>query len=391
MLATRWSSSTARTDTRLSCASSPLTTNLGLNARALGREYCTLAQRAADFKVSNLFVAMDNEFVAMNITASFPLLSPNGQLDGFALAGLDLGFFQQWLDLVELEEHNVISILDLNARLLARRPLIESQLGERVVNDRINTLIASGSEVPITFPLASPLDGIERIWSFRKIRDLPFIVVVGKETDSALTSWRQQLVLSLIGGTLLCLSILFGTHEYVRNLRRADAMRQLATTDPLTGLANRRAFTEDVTGVLARSKRSGAPVTLILADLDHFKRINDTFGHDTGDRVLREVAQAMKTLCRQGDLSARWGGEEFVILLPDTPASGAVHFAERLRKQIATIDAAPGQPVTLSQGLALHQAADCLDDLLRRADAALYRAKEQGRDRVEPDWGAVPQ
>lgn len=356
--------------------------NLGLDAQAMGREYCTLAatEPLAAFKVSNMFVAMEN---SMNITASFPLLSPNGQLQGFALAGLDLGFFQRWLDLVELEKHNVIAIFDQHSRLLARRPLIKRQLGERLVDDRLNTLAASGSEVPINFRLASPVDGIERIWSMRKIRDLPFIVVVGEETNTALASWRQQLVLSLIGGTLLCLSILFSTREYVRSLRHAAAMRQLATTDPLTGLANRRSFTEVVTGILARSKRSGAPLALIVADLDHFKRINDTFGHDTGDRVLREVAQVIKTLCRQGDHSARWGGEEFVILLPDTPASGAAHFAERLRQQIATIEIAPGQPVTLSQGLTLHQAADSLDDLLRRADAALYRAKELGRDRVE--------
>lgn len=356
--------------------------NLGLDARAMEREYCTLAETTplAAFKVSNMFVAMQN---SMNITASFPLLSPSGQLDGFALAGLDLGFFQRWLDLVEMEEHNVIAIFDLNSRLLARWPLVERQLGERLVDHRLNTLAASGSEMPITFRQASPVDGIERIWSMRKIRDLPFIVVVGEETHTALASWRQQWVLSLIGGALLSLSILFGTHEYVRSCRHAAAMRQLATTDPLTGLANRRAFTEVVTGILARSKRSGAPLALILADLDHFKRINDTFGHDTGDRVLREVAQVMKTLCRQGDLSARWGGEEFVILLPDTPASGAVHFAERLRQQIATLEIAPGQPITLSQGVTLHQTTDRLDDLLKRADAALYRAKEQGRDRLE--------
>ncbi len=357
--------------------------NLGFDAYETEREYCMLAtsEPVAEFKVSNMFVSVDS---TMNVTISFPMLSPEGQLDGFALAGLDLGFFQQWLDLIELEqESNVITIYDLNSRLLARKPLIQSSIGSRVEEERLNTMAATGSKELFSHRLVSPVDGIDRVWSLRRIHDLPFIVVVGEQTRTAMGTWRQQLLLYLIGGTILCLSIVIGTREYVRNLRQTAAMRQLAITDPLTGLANRRHFRDEVVKLLARSQRSGASLALIMADLDHFKHINDNFGHDTGDRVLREVAQVLNTLCRQGDLRARWGGEEFIILLPDTDLNGGTAFGYRLRQKISTIEAAPGHPVTLSQGLTLYQAKDNLDDLVRRADTALYKAKALGRDRIE--------
>ncbi|EIC21807.1 sensor domain-containing diguanylate cyclase [Thiorhodovibrio frisius] len=356
--------------------------NIGLDAQERGREYCTLAQSEPvdAFKISNMFTSVTN---AMNVTASMPLLSATGQLEGFALAGLDLGFFQQWLDLVELEPHNVIAIFDLNSRLLTRKPLIASQIGQRVAEEKLNTLARSGSEALVTHRLVSPVDGIDRIWALRKIRGLPFIAVVGEETRTALGAWRQQLFLYLIGGAILCLSIVFGTREYIRNVRDAATMRELAITDTLTGLANRRHFMEAAEIALARRERTATPMTLILADLDHFKWINDNRGHATGDRVLREVASVLKDLSRKGDLAARWGGEEFVILLPGAGQGGARAFAERLRREIAALESAPGRPVTLSQGLTAWQPQDTLDDMLKRADAALYRAKREGRDRVD--------
>ncbi|WPL15199.1 Stalked cell differentiation-controlling protein [Thiorhodovibrio winogradskyi] len=359
-------------------------TNLGLDALERGREYCALAHRepVEDFKVSNMFTAVTK---AMNVTASMPLLSPTGKLEGFALAGLDLGFFQQWLDLVELEPHNVIAIFDLNSRLLARKPLVAGQIGQPVEEEKLNALARSGAEALFTHRIVSPVDGIDRIWSLRKIRNLPFIVVVGEETSTALATWRQQLLLYLVGGTVLCLSFIFGAWEYIRNVRDAATMRELATTDPLTGLSNRRHFIEVAEHDLARTQRTAAPLTLILADLDYFKRINDNYGHQTGDRVLRDVASVLNDLSRKSDLIARWGGEEFVILLPGAARAGAMAFAERLRQLIATLESVPGQAVTLSQGLTAYRQGDSLDSLLKRADTALYRAKHRGRDCIDAE------
>ena len=163
---------------------------------------------------------------------------------------------------------------------------------------------------------------------------------------------------------------------------QARSLDQLATTDGLTGVANRRALESahrDINAV-------GRPCSVLLADLDHFKRINDLFGHATGDEVLRRAARAMAGACRSSDLLARWGGEEFVVLLPDGDRATATHVAERLRAAIAALDwsdIASNLAVTASIGVAVGATNESLPSLLRRADKALYAAKHDGRDRVE--------
>ena len=164
---------------------------------------------------------------------------------------------------------------------------------------------------------------------------------------------------------------------------------QLAQHDSLTGLCNRRGLLERALPVLAASKRHGRPAALILLDLDHFKSINDRHGHDAGDRTLVAVADRVRGLCRVEDVIARWGGEEFLVLLPDTALEAAAAFAERLRAALASmaVTLADGSAVTLTASLGVSgcTGATSLDGLLRQADAALYAAKQAGRDRV---WSA---
>lgn len=148
-----------------------------------------------------------------------------------------------------------------------------------------------------------------------------------------------------------------------------------AIRDPLTGLYNRRHFDEFVEVELARARRSGAPLAMVLMDLDHFKAYNDTHGHPAGDRLLTAAADAWTDQLRDGDVLARWGGEEFTVLLPDTSSSAAREIADRLR--LAT----PGEQ-TCSVGVATWSSTDDHDTLIRRADDAMYRAKATGRDRV---------
>lgn len=138
-------------------------------------------------------------------------------------------------------------------------------------------------------------------------------------------------------------------------------------------------------GALARSRRSGRPVSIVLSDLDHFKRVNDSLGHAAGDAVLKAVADAIRSSLRSQDVAARWGGEEFILLLPDTGKEGAVHVAETARAAIAALVIDPGGSriqVTLSLGVAEHSADRSIEETIAQADAALYMAKEEGRDRV---------
>jgi diguanylate cyclase (GGDEF)-like protein len=171
-----------------------------------------------------------------------------------------------------------------------------------------------------------------------------------------------------------------------RTRKMAEQLRHSATTDELTGLANRRAFLHALEVELARARRSGAPLSVAVADVDFFKRVNDKYGHGGGDDVLRALARIAETTMRTGDLVGRLGGEEFAILMPDTDEIQARIACERLRGAISgrTIRLGTGEDVaiTLSTGVALLAAGDDRDRLVKRADGALYQAKEGGRNQV---------
>jgi two-component system cell cycle response regulator len=173
----------------------------------------------------------------------------------------------------------------------------------------------------------------------------------------------------------------------LRIVALVEDSRRLAMMDPLTGLMNRRAFLEAMGRELAHAERHAAPLSLLLLDIDHFKRINDTRGHDGGDAVLRGLAEALRRIARKSDVLARWGGEEFVIGLPHTGEGGARIAAERVRRSIAgsSFAAAEGDAIkaTASIGIAVAGAGEKLDALIARADQAMYAAKARGRNRVE--------
>lgn len=166
---------------------------------------------------------------------------------------------------------------------------------------------------------------------------------------------------------------------------QSEAFERQAREDALTGLANRRAFDELLAYEFARASRSEQPLCVALIDLDHFKRINDEHSHAAGDAVLRAVAGRMRTLCREIDTVARWGGEEFALLLPNTRLSDALVVCERVRAglerlELGAIDA--GLHITVSIGLASHEGHADYDRMLSQVDAALYAAKQSGRNQV---------
>ncbi len=166
-------------------------------------------------------------------------------------------------------------------------------------------------------------------------------------------------------------------------LERTNALlAEQSATDALTGLKNRRAFAERLAAEAERSGRYGAPLSLLLLDVDDFKGYNDRFGHPAGDEVLRRVAALLLGATRRADLVARYGGEEFAVLLPDTVLEGALLLAERCRRAVAAADW-PRRGVTVSVGVAvLSHGGTGGDGLVAAADQALYRAKRGGRDRV---------
>jgi diguanylate cyclase (GGDEF)-like protein/PAS domain S-box-containing protein len=172
-----------------------------------------------------------------------------------------------------------------------------------------------------------------------------------------------------------------------RNAALVERLEQQALSDSLTGLANRRAFDNEGPTIMARAKRHGTPVAVAIADIDHFKQINDRYGHVAGDQVLKEIGAVLARAARSTDFVARIGGEEFGLLLPDATKEQAEQVAERIRQQVeaTTVWAPDGEHirVTISIGLSAVDPTGYIDDALAHADIALYQAKYLGRNRVQ--------
>ncbi|MDO6441405.1 GGDEF domain-containing protein [Marinobacter sp. 2_MG-2023] len=214
-------------------------------------------------------------------------------------------------------------------------------------------------------------------------------------TVFALVARTQGLALSellpFLFDPLVMMIIGMVTSEALRQLREGEflarqQLREQATTDQLTGLLNRRAMHTLLEQEHSRAQRYGTTHSLILGDLDRFKRVNDRYGHDIGDAVLKETARKLNGHMRAQDVLCRWGGEEVLILLPETDLEGAIHLAEKLRVAIAEEPMHAGEhliPQTISLGVTSCRGRNDIENAIKRADEALYKAKDGGRNRTE--------
>ena len=168
------------------------------------------------------------------------------------------------------------------------------------------------------------------------------------------------------------------------------SLAEIARTDPLTGALNRKGLADELMRIVRMGEGETFPMTLVFIDIDHFKRINDTLGHDTGDRVIRALGQLVRAAVQRDDLFARWGGEEFLLVFRDTPGAKGRAIAERLRERIVAAPWPEGLQVTCSFGVAEWHRGEDLNDGIKRADEAMYRAKQEGRDRVEIELDTQP-
>lgn len=184
-------------------------------------------------------------------------------------------------------------------------------------------------------------------------------------------------------------SQLISSQDEIENLRaEVDRTRTEAVTDSLTGLLNRKGMDEQLASLMAEATREGQGLSLLICDIDHFKAINDQFGHVFGDRVIRGVGQAIAQTIKNSDVAARYGGEEYVVLLPDTPLQGALVVAENIRRRVETIRIRRNDSeevkarVTISLGATGWKPGESSADFIARADQALYQAKRGGRNRA---------
>lgn len=229
--------------------------------------------------------------------------------------------------------------------------------------------------------LEYPRDGDMVLVNSRFIPELGWYLIVEQSERADIQAVKQVFGVNLaVSGavSLLVLAItLFAVNRYQRRLE------SLATTDSLTGLMNRQAFESGFQKLIAEAKRSGRPFSAILLDIDLFKQVNNTFGHLEGDKVIRTMAQLISASTRETDVAARWGGEEFLIMLRDCPLEKAMEVAEKLRLTVSAHDFALDQthaPITVSLGVAQYSAPESDAAFFARIDKSLYQAKEDGRN-----------
>lgn len=238
--------------------------------------------------------------------------------------------------------------------------------------------------IDIVTPKANDPELIEQIREHFNV--LPILVITAVDsaelTVDAMRRGATDFVTKPVDAALLDLRI--------RRAFDLEQTRRMANTDGLTGLYNHRHLQERLQQEIERSERYSRPLSVIMADLDHFKGFNDAFGHPRGDQLLIAVARTLKQLSRASDILARYGGEEFTLVLPETSASDAHVLAERVRQCVAALELGEPQPTrgtiganaTLSLGVASYAQGDSKETLIEAADAALYQAKHAGRNRV---------
>lgn len=322
-----------------------------------------------------------------------------GNFQGVLMAGIKMAYFDQFFKSFSLDDNGIMFLGLTDGTLLARRPFEENLIGTSLAQGRIYQKLLPEAQSG-TAMIRSVVDDVVRLYGYRQLGSYPLVVAAASSRDTILKGWYERAFQSSVIIALVILGVgLFGwvfIHQVrngeriEKNLRRAQlALEQIATHDSLTGLANRRLFERSLEIEFARGARQVSPVSLIMLDIDFFKRYNDAYGHVAGDHCLMQVAQVVKTCCqRKADLAVRYGGEEFAVLLPDTDINGALAIAGQIRRSV--IDkhiihsGSPTGYLTVSLGCYafIPSGNDSLETFIHRADAALYQAKNAGRNRA---------
>src|SRR6266545_3606442 len=399
------------------------------------RLYFRLAKETGRFAVGEYQVGRVTGKAGINF--GFPLRDADNKVYAVAFAGLDLENLGRMAEATPLPPDGILSVVDVKGTILARQPAMPERVGQRLWNPQVIEAVLAGREGVLE---AKGEDGIDWLLAHEVVTQnpdgaFPLRVMVTVPLTRVFAEANRALVRDLLGITLATLFLLVGVWygaewfvlRKVRALLRAadrvrggdlnarteiryggeelsqlaqafDAMAQAlqqreqklqeqAISDSLTGLYNRRYLGEFLPRVLVRARRSATPVAVILIDLDHFKRINDSLGHEAGDIVLAAIGDLLKGKVRGGDIACRYGGEEFALVLPATGGDAAERRAEDIRLAIAGLRLSHAEKrlgkITASFGIALFpDNAGDTDSILRVADVALYAAKGAGRNRV---------
>ena len=315
----------------------------------------------------------------------------DGSFGGVVVGTLQLDYFRHLFSRMKLGPRAAVSLFRDDGTMLMRRPYDPGMIGKVFKPGMLLQRAARAHEGE--YQAKSAIDGVERLIRFERIGKLPLILVVTAAVEDIYADWwRKAVAISAL--VAICCAVIIGLafrlrRELARRMEAEAALGLLADEDALTGLANRRRFDAHLHRHWTAAVRSEAPLSLLLIDADRFKSFNDTFGHPAGDDALRTLSLCMKAIARgPDDLVSRFGGEEFAIVLPSTKATDALRLAERLREAVGELaishPLSPCGHLTVSIGVATchPQAKDQPRSLIAAADAALYEAKDEGRNKT---------
>ncbi len=406
------------------------------------RLYVQLAKATGKFAIGEYQVGRVTKQQGINF--GYPLVDAAGNISGVAFVAVDLNNLNRMAAATPLPPRGILTVVDRDGLVLARKPETAARIGQKLRSPVVLDALRSSKQGVFR---AAGTDGVERLFAHEVVAEntdgtvpirilvsLPINVVFG-EVNRA---FFRDLIGILAATVLLLIAAWYGAEFFVLRKTRAllvaasrvragdlsartglrhdgeelsqvgeafdemthalqqrdtelkralQDLKEQAITDPLTGLLNRRYLREFLPREMQRAARNKVSLALIMIDVDYFKRVNDTFGHEAGDLVLRELAELLKNTIRASDIACRFGGEEFMLVLPEASLEGAREKAEAVRASVRKLDLKfqdkPIGRITASLGVALFPAhAEDADSLMRVADEALYHAKGGGRDRV---------
>jgi diguanylate cyclase (GGDEF)-like protein len=320
------------------------------------------------------------------------LAHSDGRFAGVVAGTLRLGYIEDLFRRVSLRRDSALGLMRLDGTLLMRWPVGADAIGRDLSgSSTYQGVMAVGTEAG-HYEATASIDGVHRLYVFRRVAGLPLLIMLGISTDDIYAGWRHEAwiigLIALVLGLATIGLALFAGQELRRRTAAEGQLAKLASTDGLTGVANRRAFDEALEREWIRATRDGQPVAVLMIDADHFKAYNDRYGHQAGDRALAQIAAAIVGNVRGAiDVAARYGGEEFAVVLPRASLTDAVVVGERIRAGVAKLVAPePGNSFpTVSIGVAsqVPKRGQSPGELIARADRALYEAKRNGRNRLE--------
>jgi len=344
------------------------------------RWYFRVQKMSQDYEVSVDIDTTDHS--SLTVFINYRVYDYSGNYIGAIGVGLALNAVQKLIENYNTRYGREVYFVDKNGQVTLR-----AQSGHHITNihqasglSEFAQQILSSSNRSIEYQK----DGKQNYLNSRFVPEFGWYLIVAQEENEAEENLQNILMLNLVVSFFISILIIFLVNLTISSYQKK--LETMATTDKLTGCANRQMFKALFQQAHNQSMRSNIPLSAIMLDLDYFKEVNDTYGHPTGDVVLKALVQVIKSIITEPELLFRWGGEEFLIILPESDLATANSIAETIRKTVAELRspfAGKSISVTISLGVACMSDNDSSGTLIEHADDALYRAKENGRNRTE--------